>query len=71
MKAQAKNSDHDVKQQDYSVRAPTISPATDARAAANDELEGQKPRATENPLWAINIAMAAFFIVAALVMMTS
>lgn len=71
MKAQAKIPDQDVTQQDYSVRAPTSPPAVDARAAANDELQGQKPRAPENPLWAINIAMAAFFIVAALVMMTS
>ena len=61
MKAQAKLSDHAVKPPD----------TFDARVAANDELEGQRRETTENPLWVINIAMAAFFIVAALVMMTS
>ena len=71
MKAQAKLSDHAVKPPDTSVSVPAHRPAIDARAAANDELEGQRRETTENPLWVINIAMAAFFIVAALVMMTS
>jgi hypothetical protein len=31
----------------------------------------EKRDTTENPLWVINIAMAAFFITAALVMMAS
>ena len=41
------------------------------RAAANDESHPPKRDTPENPLWVINIAMAAFFTVAALVMMTS
>ena len=38
---------------------------------APDEPRGRKRDRPENPLWVINIAMAAFFIVAALVMMKS
>ena len=52
--------------------APASHPAIEPRAAANDdELHGAKRDRPENPLWVINIAMAAFFIVTALVMMTS
>jgi hypothetical protein len=40
--------------------------------AANDDLgRDEKYEKVPNPLWAINIAMAAFFISAALIMMFS
>jgi len=71
MKARAKISDHAVGPREASMRVVASPPATHARAAANDELDREKRDTSENPLWVINIAMAAFFIVAALVMMTS
>ena len=43
----------------------------EARAAANEEWHGKKHEPPENPLWLITIGMAAFFIVAALVIMLS
>ena len=71
MKAQVKIPDSAVQRPVGQERAPASPPAVDARVAANDELHTSKRHAPENPLWAINIAMAAFFIVTALVMMTS
>lgn len=54
-----------------SLREPPRSAAVEARPAANEEFRRRKRPAPLNPLWVINIAMAAFFIVAALAMMTS
>lgn len=51
--------------------APSGSPVIDARAAANEEWHGRKHEPPENPLWLITIGMAAFFIVAAVVIMVS
>lgn len=52
--------------------ADTSQPATlETSAAANDDLAGGQRERSENPLWVINIAMVAFFIVAALMIMTS
>jgi len=48
------------------------SPALDSQPAANDDLaRGEKREKVPNPLWAINIAMMAFLVSAALVMMFS
>jgi hypothetical protein len=46
-------------------------PAFEVRAAANDDAADEKRHTPENPLWVINIAMGAFFVVVALVMMLS
>ena len=51
--------------------APDL-PPIDSQMAANDErVLNQKHDKVPNPLWVINIAMAAFFISAALIMMFS
>ena len=71
MKAPAKIPVHTTDQAHTSMRAPAGSPSIDARVAANDEVQSKTRDTPENPLWAINVAMAAFFVVAALVMMTS
>ena len=61
-----------VEQEGVARRVPLDPPAIDSRAAANDDLARlEKDEKGPNPLWVINIAMAAFFIVAALVMMFS
>jgi hypothetical protein len=69
MKTQAKIPAPDVRQPDASLLVPASPLAGDPRAAANDELPGEEHDTSENPLWVINIAMAAFFTTAALVMM--
>jgi hypothetical protein len=69
MKTQAKIPTPAVRQTDVSMLVPASPLASDAGAAANDELPGEQHDTSENPLWVINIAMAAFFITAALVMM--
>jgi len=71
MKAPAKIPVHTADQAHTTMRAPAGSPSIDVRVAANDEMPGKQRDTSENPLWAINVAMAAFFIVAALVMMNS
>jgi hypothetical protein len=71
MKAQAKLAVPDVERPDAPMRAATGRPSVDAQLAANDELVSKKRETAENPLWAINVAMAGFFIVTALVMMFS
>jgi hypothetical protein len=54
------------------MRVPPNPPAIDSREAANDDLARvEKHEKVPNPLWVINIAMAAFFISAALIMMFS
>ena len=54
------------------LRVPPNPPAVDSRVAANDDLVGDATHEkVPNPLWAINIAMAAFFISAAFIMMFS
>lgn len=70
MKARAKVSNH-AKRPHPSVRAQASPVAIHARPAANDELKDEKREKPENPLWVINVAMAAFFFVTALVMMIS
>jgi len=51
---------------------PASPPAVDSRAAANDDrMREEEHEKVPNPLWAINAAMAAFFIAAALIMMFS
>jgi hypothetical protein len=70
MDAQVRSRDVAVGQHTARARAPAIPVVIEPTAAANDELPGQPEPAThENPLWVINIAMAAFFIVTGLVMM--
>jgi hypothetical protein len=59
-------------EQRSAMRVPPDPPAIDSRVAANDDLaRDEKYERVPNPLWAINIGMAAFFISAALVMMFS
>lgn len=71
MKTQVKISEHAAEAPAPHMNVPRGSSAIDVRAAANEELKSQKRDTTENPLWVINIAMAAFFIVTGLVIMTS
>lgn len=68
MKAQPRIPQPDVIREDSSLRASAI-PPPDAHTAANDDTRSQRRRSPLNPLWVINIAMAAFFISAALIMM--
>lgn len=42
-------------------------PSTPGMPAANDDTTSSPPEHRLNPLWAVNVAMAAFFLVAALV----
>jgi len=61
-----------IEQPGAAMRVPPNPPANDSRVAANDDLvRNEKYEKAPNPLWAINIAMAAFFISAALIMMFS
>jgi hypothetical protein len=54
------------------MRVPPNPPAIDSQVAANDDVvRDERYEKVPNPLWAINIAMAAFFISAALIMMFS
>ena len=72
MKSQPVIPKPDIGQPGTHMRAPPDSPALDSQAAANDDLtRDQKHEKAPNPLWAINIAMVAFFISAALIMMFS
>jgi hypothetical protein len=71
MKAQVKIPDSAAEQPAAPEAAPPGSPVIDARAAANEEWHDRKHEPPENPLWLITIGMAAFFIVAALVIMLS
>jgi hypothetical protein len=71
MKAQVKIPDSAVERPATPEPAPPASPAIEAQAAANEEWHGRKHEPPENPLWLITIGMAAFFIVAALVIMLS
>jgi hypothetical protein len=62
----------DIEQPGAATRVPPNPPAIDSRVAANDDLaRDEKYEKVPNPLWAINIAMTAFFISAALIMMFS
>lgn len=61
-----------IEQPGATMRVPPSPPTIDSRMAANDDLgRDEKYEKVPNPLWAINIAMAAFFISAALIMMFS
>ncbi len=54
------------------MRVPPNPPEIDSKVAANDDhARDEKYEKIPNPLWAINIAMAAFFISAALIMILS
>jgi len=62
----------DIEQPGAAMHMPPNPPAIDSQMAANDDLARNKRyERVPNPLWAINIAMVAFFISAALVMMFS
>lgn len=69
MKAQPRLPDPAVIREDPSLRGAVVPSTVDERAAANDDARNERRRSRENPLWVINIAMAAFFIVTALVIM--
>ena len=72
MKSQPVTPQPDIERPGAAMRVPPNLPAIDARVAANDDLaRDEKYEKVPNPLWAINIAMAAFFISAALIMMFS
>lgn len=72
MKSQPMSPKPDIEQPGAAMRVPPNPPATDSRIAANDELvRNEKYEKVPNPLWVINIAMAAFFISTALIMMLS
>jgi hypothetical protein len=72
MKSQPVIPKPDIEQRGTAMRVPPDPPATDSRVAANDDpVPDEDYEKVPNPLWAINIAMAAFFISAALVMMFS
>lgn len=72
MKSQPAVTKPDIEQPGALTREAPDSPALDSQAAANDDLAREEKRTkAPNPLWAINIAMVAFFISAALVMMFS
>jgi hypothetical protein len=61
-----------VEQQGATMRVPPNPSAIDTQVAANDDLSrDEKYEKVPNPLWAINVAMAAFFISAALILMFS
>jgi hypothetical protein len=61
-----------IEQPGATMRVPPNPPAIDSQVAANDDVvRDERYEKVPNPLWAINIAMAAFFISAALIMMFS
>ena len=61
-----------IEQPGATMRVPPSPPAIDSPVAANDDLvPDESHEKVPNPLWAINTAMAAFFISAALIMMFS
>lgn len=51
------------------VRGDALAEAT-RHEAANDDAAATEPEYRPNPLWAVNGAMAAFFIIAAVVLAT-
>ena len=62
----------DIEHPGATMRVPPHAPLIDSQVAANDDLARvEKHDKVPNPLWVINIAMAAFFIFAALIMMFS
>ena len=62
----------DIGQPGAPMRVPPDPPAIASQVAANDDLaRDEKYEKVPNPLWAINIAMTAFFVSAALIMMFS
>ena len=72
MKSQTVITKPDIEQSGAAIRVPPNPPAIDSQVAANDDLaRDEKYEKVPNPLWAINIAMAAFFISAALILMFS
>jgi hypothetical protein len=72
MKSQPVIPKPDTEQPGATMRVPPDPPAIDSQVAANDDLmRDERHEKVPNPLWVINIAMAAFFISAALVMMFS
>jgi hypothetical protein len=72
MKSQPVIPQPDIEQPGAAMRVPPTLPAIDAQVAANDDLaRDEEYEKIPNPLWVINIAMAAFFISAALIMMFS
>ena len=72
MKSQPVIPTPDTGQPDATMRVPPAPPAIDSQVAANDDLvRDETHEKVPNPLWAINIAMAAFFVSAALIMMFS
>lgn len=72
MKFQPANPNPDIARSGAAIRVPPIPAAIDSRAAANDGLVRDEERdKSPDPLWIVNIAMAAFFISTALIMMFS
>jgi hypothetical protein len=72
MKSQPVTPKPHIEQPGATMRVPPKPPAIDSQVAANDDLaRDERYEKVPNPLWAINIAMAAFFISAALIMMFS
>lgn len=72
MKSQPVIPTSEIDQRRAGTRVPPNPLAIDSRGAANDELvRHEKYEKVPNPLWAINIAMGAFFIAAALIVMFS
>jgi hypothetical protein len=72
MKSQPVIPKPNIEQPGATMRVPPSPPTIDSRMAANDDLgRDEKYEKVPNPLWAINIAMAAFFSSAALIMMFS
>ena len=72
MKSQPVIPKPDIEQPGTAMPVPPNPPAIDSQVAANDDhARDEKYEKVPNPLWAINIAMAAFFISAALITMLS
>lgn len=72
MKSRSVTPKPDAGQPGAAMRVPPSPPAIDSQVAANDDLaRDEKYEKVPNPLWAINVAMTAFFIWAALILMFS
>lgn len=72
MKSQPVIRKPDLQQPGTALRVQSTPQSIDPPPAANDDLARDvKYEKVPNPLWVINIAMAAFFISAALIMMFS
>lgn len=70
MKSQLVIPKSDVERPGAAMCVAPDSPTIGSQTAANDEpVLNEKHEKVPNPLWVINIAMAAFFISAALIMM--